>query len=68
MSFSSTRMQASWRRMILYQMTRTYVLFELPEDYTPTLRAPPCRRVDFVARSIMAQMGMKQSGRVWHWT
>jgi hypothetical protein len=41
-----------------------HVLFELPEGYTPTLRAPPGRRV--VARSIMAQMGMKQSGRVWH--
>jgi hypothetical protein len=34
------------------------VLFELLEGYTPTLRAPPGRRV--VARSIMAQMGMKQ--------
>jgi hypothetical protein len=40
------------------------VLFELPEGYTPTLHGPPGRRV--VARSIKAQMGLKQSGRVWH--
>jgi hypothetical protein len=41
-----------------------HVLFELPEGYTPTRRAPPGRRV--MARSIMAQMGIKQSGKVWH--
>jgi hypothetical protein len=41
-----------------------HVLFELPEGYVPTRRAPPGSRV--VARSLMAQMGLKQSGRVWH--
>jgi hypothetical protein len=40
------------------------VLFELPAGYTPTLHAPAGHRV--VARSIKAQMGLKQSGRVWH--
>jgi len=38
------------------------VLFELPEGYVPKLSAPDSHKV--VARSIKAQHGLKQSGRV----
>jgi hypothetical protein len=40
------------------------VLFELPEGYVPKLRASEGHRV--VARSVKAQQGLKQSGRVWN--
>ena len=40
------------------------VLFELPEGYVPKLRAPDGHKV--VARSVKAQQGLKQSGRVWN--
>ena len=40
------------------------VLFELPEGYRPKLVAPGGHKV--VARSIKAQQGTKQAGRVWN--
>ena len=40
------------------------VLFELPEGYEPKLSAPDGHKV--VARSVKAQQGLKQSGRVWN--
>ena len=40
------------------------VLFELPRGYVPKLKAPSGQKV--VARSVKAQQGLKQSGRVWN--
>lgn len=40
------------------------VLFELPRGYVPKLKAPHGQKV--VARSVKAQQGLKQSGRVWN--
>lgn len=40
------------------------VLFELPRGYMPKLVAPVGKKV--VARSVKAQQGLKQSGRVWN--
>ena len=40
------------------------VLFELPKGYVPKLSAPDDHKV--VARSVKAQQGLKQSGRVWN--
>jgi hypothetical protein len=40
------------------------VLFELPRGYVPKLKAPVGQKV--VARSVKAQQGLKQSGRVWN--
>jgi hypothetical protein len=40
------------------------VLFELPKGYVPKLSVPKGHKV--VARSVKAQQGLKQSGRVWN--
>jgi hypothetical protein len=40
------------------------LLFQLPASVEPTLHAPPGYKV--VARALKAQMGLRQSGQVWH--